>query len=499
MAVSAATILLRILGLIREIVLAAAYGAGTVSDAYIIATTVPSVILLVIGNAVTATYIPQCASHNGDKNQFTSSLLTMLFIVGFIFAFIFTLFPQALVYIFASKLAPDAFDLASKLLQVMVWSAIPMLLIGIFRAYLQIKKIFFVAIASDALINFCAVISIILGKFTESLILLGIGVMIGNIASMAVLVVFCKKKGLRYYPRIDFRDEHIRNMLKLMLPITLAAAVLEINQIIDKNLAASLVSGTVATLSYSSKLNNVVTELVGSAVTIALFPRMSELAAEDNISALKKHLIRWVITLTPMLLPLTVGMVLIAKPIVQILLERGAFEPEDTQRTAECLQMYALSILATNFSPLFIRGFHAMKQAKIPAILSAISVAGGIALKLSLIGTFQHRGLALGTSVTSMLYTILLVIMFRKTVGALGLREQVPELAKITFASATMGVFVWFAIRNTPIMNGAYMQCLFWTVIIVGIAVILYGGLLVLLKVKVITGVVVELKKKMSR
>jgi putative peptidoglycan lipid II flippase len=495
-AVSAATIILKILGLFREIVLAAIYGAGTVSDAFVIAMTIPSIVLLVISSAVTATYIPQYASHGGDKNLFTSNLLTLLFFVGFIFAFIFALYPQILVYLFASKIAPDTFETASKFLRLMVWSAIPLLLIGIFRAYLQIKKIFFIAIVSDTLINISIICSIIMSKLTGILILLGVGSVIGNFMSMVVLIIFCRKNGFQYHPRLGVHDEHIRKMFKLMLPIILSSAVLEVNQIVDKNLASSLISGTVSTLNYSVKVNNVVTALVGTAVMTALFPKMSELAAKNDIHELKKHLIDCVVTLLPLLLPLTVGMVMLSRPLVQILLERGAFEPEDTQRTAECLQMYALSIATSNLTPLFVRAFYAMKQAKFPAILSAISVATGIVLKFLLVDSYQHRGLAFGTSMVNILYATLLLIIFRRKVGVLGLRQQGTEFLKIIIATTVMGIFVWLAILNTSILSGNYFQSLLWLAIIVSISVVLYGGLLMVLKVKVATSIVSKLRKR---
>jgi putative peptidoglycan lipid II flippase len=485
-AISAATIFLRLLGFLREVALAAAYGASTVSDAFVIAMTVPSIVLAMISGTVAAAYIPQYVSNKGDKNQFTGNLLTLLFLVAFVFAVIFAIFPQALVYVFASGISPESFGLASMFLRMMVWSAIPLLLAGILRAYLQIKALFFVAMISDALINLFAVISILGSKMTGSLTLMGIGAVVGNTASMLMLVFFCHRNGLRYRPRLALRDERIRSMFRLMLPLMFSSAVLEINQIVDKNLASALVSGTVSSLNYAVKINNVITALVGAAIVTALFPKMSELAAENDLPTLKKHLITCINNLLPLLLPLTVGIVLMAQPIIRILLERGAFVPEDTLRTAECLQMYAIGLLAANLSPLLARAFHAMRQTKLPAILSAVSVAVGIALNLLLIGPLQHRGLALATSVSNTLCLILLLFTLRKQIGALGLRPQLGEMGKTALATAVMGLFVVIAMRFCPILTGSYAQCLLWTVLIAGAGAVLYGALLLLLRVQVV-------------
>jgi putative peptidoglycan lipid II flippase len=448
--------------------------------------TVPGIVLTVISGTVTAVYIPQYSNIKGDKNQFTSSLLTLLSLAGLVFSVIFSIFPQALVYVFAANISPESFALASTFLRMMVWSAIPLLLAGIFRAYLQAKAIFFVAMISDALINLFAVVSILGSKMTGSLALMGIGAVVGNTASTLMLVFFCHRNDLRYRPRLELRDERIQSMFRLMLPLAFSSAVLEINQIVDKNLASSLISGMVSSLNYAVKINNVITALVGAAIMTALFPKMSELAAKDDLPALKRHLNTCINHLLPLLLPLTVGLVLMAQPVIRILLERGAFVPGDTLRTAECLQMYAIGLLAANLNPLLTRAFYAMRQAKRPAILSAVSVAVGIALNLLLIGSLQHRGLALATSVSNTLCMILLLISLRKKIGALGLRTQLGEMGKIVFATAAMSVFVVVAMRFCPILTGSYTQCLLWTVLIAGAGAVLYGGLLLLLRVQVI-------------
>jgi putative peptidoglycan lipid II flippase len=275
-------------------------------------------------------------------------------------------------------------------------------------------------------------------------------------------------------------------MFRLMLPLALSAAVLEINQIIDKNLASSLVSGTVSSLNYAVKINNVITALIGSAVTTALFPRMSELAAGDNIDELKKQLTVCCTSLLPVLLPLTVGMALMAKPIIRVLLERGEFNPEDTVRTAECLQMYALGLPAGNLAPLIMRAFYAMRRAKLPAIISAVSVAAGIALNLLLIGALRHRGLALATSAANTLCFVILLIALRRKIGSLGLRRKLGEFVKTAAASAVMGAFVILGTRYTPVNGGTYSQSLLWVCVIAGAGAALYGALMLLMRAEIV-------------
>jgi putative peptidoglycan lipid II flippase len=260
--------------------------------------------------------------------------------------------------------------------------------------------------------------------------------------------------------------------------------VLEINQIVDKNLASMLVIGTVSSLNYAAKINNVVSATIGMSVSIALFPKISEMAADGDKMALKKDVVNCIKNLMPLLLPLTAGIVLLAEPLIRILLERGEFVPEATRRTAECLQMYALAMIAANLNPLLTKAFYAMRQAKLPAVLSSISVAVGIVLNFIFIGPLKHRGLALASSISAWLSTVLLVIVMRKHIGSLGFRSFAGELGKSIIASGIMGISVWIASSKLALLTKTYLGCLAWTGAIVVVAILLYGLAMVIMRSK---------------
>jgi len=489
LSVTLAASLLRTVGFVREMILAAAYGAGMVTDAFVIASSVPAILLTVINNAVNSSFIPQFTSgnHSADENNsFTSGLLTLLFLFGLVFAIVFAIFPQAVIYLFASKLEAETFALAVKLTRIMVFSAIPMLTAGVMQSFLQIQSKFFIAMISDAIVNVFVICAIILGKASGFTVILGIGAVIGNFVCILSLIAICARNGFRYKPQLNLRDERIRAMFRQMLPIMLSVTVVEINLIVDKNLASSLVSGTVSSLNYSAKIYGIATVLIGGSLTTAIFPRISEFAARGNITKLKEYITKYIVNLVPLLLPLTLGMFLMSKPIVRIILERGAFNPQDTQRTAECLRMYSLGLIAGNLSPLVARTFYAMKKTKIPAIISASSVIAGIILNLILIRFWNHQGLAFATSVATTLCFILLFFALRKSIGTLGLRRKLPEMLKSVFAAAVMGVFVFFSMRYSPILTGSYSQGLIWTAAIAVGGAVLYGLMLLILRAEIV-------------
>ena len=462
-----ASTLLRSLGFIREMVLATVYGAGVVTDAFVIAYNIPATVLAFIGSAMASVYIPLYQSNKERKNLFTSNIVSLLALVGLAFSLVFTFCPQALVYLFASRIDAETFELAAMLVRLMIWSAIPILLAEIFRGYLQTQSVFFRSLAAGAFVNICVIAAIIFSGATHTLYMMGIGAVAGNIFSLAALVLLGKKYELRYRPYLNLRDQSVKELLVLIAPIIAATSIGELNQIIDRNFASSLTTGAISSLNYANKLIGLITALIGAALGTVLFPKMSEFAAEDNYASLKKYLMGCIKKLTPILLPMTAGVMILAEPVVRLLFERGAFTAGDTRRTAECLQMYAICFTGGSINALIVRAFYAIKNTRAPAAVSALAVCVNIALNFLLIGPLQHRGLALATGIATTVSMLLLTVLLRRSLGALGLTSELRELAKTTLATLIMAAAVWVGNRYLPVMTGSALQGAAWTACLV--------------------------------
>lgn len=459
-----AIVLLRSLGFVREMALAAVYGAGAVTDAFVVAFTAPNVLLSFISASVATVYIPLYQSHKENKDRFTSNIINLLALTGLVFSLIFTAFPEALVFLFASQLDAETFELAAMMTRIMVWAAVPTLLINIYKGYLEIRGAFFTSQIAYGIVNICIVTSIFFSRSAEMLSLLGAGVTVGNILCVVILVIVCRKHELRYRPYLNLRDSSIKEMLVLVAPVMIATGIGEINSIVDRNFASSLTTGSISSLNYAAKLVNLISALIGVAAATVLFPKMSEFAAGDNRSELKKYLMTCVKKLVPLLLPLTAGAILLAEPLVRILFERGAFTPADTLRTAQCLQMFAVSVFCNSINVLLLRACHAMKDMKAPAVCSAVTVAVNIGLNFLLVAPLQHRGLALSTSTAAVVTTVLLIFVLMRRLGRLGLRRELPEFLKAGFATAVMCGAVFAGYHLLPVMSGSTMLCVIYTV-----------------------------------
>ena len=475
-----ATLILRGLNFIREMTLAATYGAGNISDAFIVAFTLPDLVLVIIASAVSSAFIPYYFETKSDKQQLTRNVISCLMLIGLLFSVVFSIFPQPLVFLFASQLDKNVFELAVQFSRIVLWSAIPILVAAVLRSFLQIKDRFFSSSIADGLISICIIPTILLSRYY--LPLMAVGVILGKMASLLALTILSRRNGMSYRFYINLRDDKLRAMLTMMIPVFIISGISDLNIIIDRNFASSLASGAISSLNYANRMNSLIAGLTGMTLATVMFPRISEQAASGDYKLLNYQILNCTKKLIPIVLPVMLGIVILAKPIVSILYERGAFSPTDTQNTAECLRMYALGVFFNCINPILMRAFFAMKNTRTPAICSVAALGIGIVLDILLVGPLQHQGLALATSISSGASVFFLFICLRKVLGPLGLLTPKGDLYKTLLATGVSGVAIMAAYKTLPVMSGSKFQCIGLTVGIVLAAAIIYFAMQAILR-----------------
>jgi putative peptidoglycan lipid II flippase len=274
--ISLAYLLLRIGGFLRELTLSAVYGANNVTDAFLVAFTVPNLIISFLVAATGTTYIAVHSSLSvKERKQFTSNLLSVFALISAVLAIAFYLFPGFFVSLLASRADVEMTNTAEQLLRYMGWSVIPMLLAAVLSAHLQTKGKFFVATVYQIFINLFIIIGVILSP--KQLWWMGVGMVVGNVVSLIFLLVH--NRGLVYRPTFRLNDKHLKHFFVLLAPIVLSTLMAEINTIVDRNMATSIGEGIASTLNYASKVQGVFTAFIGTAIGTAFFPKMSELSA----------------------------------------------------------------------------------------------------------------------------------------------------------------------------------------------------------------------------
>jgi len=257
-----------------------------------------------------------------------------------------------------------------------------------------------------------------------------------------------------------------------------------------------LPEGTISFLHYSHKVAALLVALFSYALLTVLFPHMSKLVAANDFNRLKDTLAKGIVTMTAIMLPLSVGMFVLAQPGIRILFQRGSFTIEDTIRTASCLRMYAFFVFSSGLTAMLLRGFYAIQSTKTPGIILSISVFVGVGLNFLLINPLGAEGLALAVTLSNFLGMTLLFVFLRRKLGNMGLKRHLPDLIKITLISGLMGVALLRATILLPLMLLPVWQTIILCALLSAIAGLFYFTLLFLTKCKIIVDVVQKIINK---
>lgn len=446
------TILSKFVGFGREIVLAYYYGASSISDAYLISIAVPGTIYAFIANGISTVFIPLYTKiekmySEVQANKYTNNLINILLIICTLVILAGVIFTRQIVQAFALGFEGEILNLAVTFTRITFLGIYFDSMATLSNAFLQIKGNFAAPAAIAFPYNLCIIAAIILSS-RGNMMILPFGVLGAAISQLIFLLPFTTRKGLRYKAILNIRDPHIKEMLYLSLPVIIGVAVNDVNIIVDKTMASKIYEGGISVLNYAQRLNGFVEGIVVYSVTAAMYPLISKLAAENNKNGLKRTLSEAITGISLLILPCTVGAMVLAQPIVEMLFKRGAFDDQAVVMTANALFFYAIGMIGVGLRGILSRYFYALQDTKTPMFNAAIGVVLNIILNIILSRYLGIGGLALATSTSILFIAILLLVSLRKKIGALGLSTLLKSFSKILFSSVVMGIFAGFVFKE---------------------------------------------------
>ncbi len=441
------TIVSKLVGFGREITLSYFYGASNISDAYLISQTIPAVIFSFIGTSIATGYIPlySAIEHKyGEKeaNRYTNNLTNILLVLCTCIIFFGFIFAEVLVKIFASGFEGDTLVLAVKFNRIGLLGIYFTGLINIFSGFLRIKGNYVIPALVGFPMNFFVILSIFL-SYKTNVMMLAVGGVVASASQLALLIPFLRKKGYKHSAVIDFKNEYIRKMVAVALPLIIGLSVNEINVIVDKTLASSIAVGGISALNYASRLNGFVQGLFVATITTVMYPVISKMAAQSNIAGMKKTVAEAINSINLLVIPASVGAVVFAKPVVRFVYGRGAFDAGAIGMTSAALFFYSIGMVGFGLRDVLSRTFYSMQDTRTPMINAAIAVMLNIVLNLILSRFLGIGGLALATSISALFCTGLLFYSLRKKIGHFGMKNMVVSFVKILGASFVMGVIAY--------------------------------------------------------
>lgn len=496
----------KFLGFLREVLIAAKFGSGMETDTFFIALSASSLIGNFLRNSINTTFIPvisEVESREGrsGKIEHTNNMINVTVVVSIFLISIAILGAPILVNLLATGFEGEQFDLAVKLARI----GLPMILfygvVGVMSGYLQSEGKF----NSTAMIGFPFNLTYIFYLLFLSSIFgikgLMIAAVIAVVSQLLIQIPEAINTGFKYKFICDFKDQYIRKVLYLSLPVLVGVAINDLNVIVDKTLASTLISGSISALNYANKLNQLILGVFISAITTVIFPILSKEANDGNISALKKTMAYGIILILLITIPATVGLIVLAKPIVEIAFQRGEFDATATIMTSKALIFYSIGLVAMALRLLITKVYYSLQDTKTPMINGAISVGFNIVLNLILVKFMAHAGLAFATSIATTIATVFMFYGLKKKIGSLGTFSYIKCGLKAGFASAIMGVVAFSVYHGLyGYLGVSKLYNLISLLVAVGLAVIVYGSLCYIFKIEevreIVDKVVLRIKGK---
>lgn len=478
-----ATMASKVVGFLRDICIAYVYGAGVISDSYLMALnimTVAFVSLLCV--AIQSTYMPIFTSIKEKDGKakalkFTSNVINIIMIISLgvsIFGWFFT---KPIVKLFAMGFEGERLALTIQLTRIILFSVGLVCVTYILKAYLEIHSYFFITGIMPLPYNIAIITSVLLSK-VFGVGVLAYGTVIAFLLQMLFLLPFCIKKGFKYRPIVNFSDKNVKRMALAIIPILVGASAYQINSLVDKNLASTLVTGSMSALNYAYKLNIFVIGLFVASITSVIYPVFAKLGSSGDIKKLKytyRQAINAVILIT---MPISVGAFILAEPIIRMLFERGAFDATATAMTSKVLMAYSVGMVACGMRDVTVRVFYSLEDTKIPMKNSIFCVIFNIVFNLLLIRYLKVSGLALASSMSAILAVFFLMINLRRKIGKFNVKSMIVTFIKTSLSALAMAVVVLklFALLS-PVNE------ILALIVSIGSGAIIYGVMVLVLKV----------------
>lgn len=443
------TLLSRVLGLVRDMVIAFFFGTGMVADAFLVAFRIPNLLRrLFAEGSLTIAFIPvftELLKQKGKEEAFlmARAILTLVSLVLVLITLLGIILAPWIVQILAFGWHgfADKFQLTVLLTRIMFPYILLVGLLAVFMGILNSLRHFAAPAAAPVFLNLGIIAATLwlAPHFSQPIIGTAIGVLIGGILQVGLQIPWFLQEGLTLLPCWRPLDPALKKTGLLLLPAVFGSAIYQINQMVNTLLATCLPEGSVAWLYYADRVVEFPLGIFAIAISTAALPSLAKQAADKDMAHLREtfgHSLRMVFFI---ILPTMIGLIVLREPVFQVLFQRGAFSDQSTKMAGQAFFCYCLGLWAFAGIKVMINGFYALQDMRTPVKIATLTLIANIVFALILIGPFKHAGLALALSLSSALQFILLAFYLQKKTSILFLRPILITIIKSLSAALVMG------------------------------------------------------------
>lgn len=444
-------VLSRLSGLAREIIIGARFGTSAEYDAYLAAFRIPDLLFqLAAGGALGSAFIPVFAGYwlKHDKGVawlLFSRMLNLISLVLIVLSAGAAFFAEPIVrVVLAPGFTPEQQTLTASLMRLMLVGTVVFGASGLIMGALNATQHFLAPAAAPVLYNVAIIVAAYALAPVYGVYGLVVGVVAGSAAHLLVQLPVLMRKGYRYRPSISFTDPAVRKVALLMGPRVLGLLFVQLHFLVNTILASRLGAGALSALNYAWLLMLLPHGIIAQGIATVVFPTFSAQTAAGQIDAFRHTFERSLRVVVFLVAPSAVLLLVLRRPTISILLERGAFNTESMILVAYGLQFYVIGLLFHSMLEIIVRGFYALQDTWTPVFIGVLAMIGNIVLSFMFVSLLSFGGLALANSVATLVETVLLLWLFsRRLPAGLGWRSLLPALFKTLTAAAVMGMVAW--------------------------------------------------------
>ncbi len=449
------TLLSRILGFLRDVVIAHFFGAGMAADAFFVAFRLPNLWRRLVGEgSLTISFIPVYTEYlyqrsEEETREVAHIAFTLMGLILLAITFFGILFSPVLIQVIAPGFTqiPEKFELTVTLNRIIFPYLFFMGLFALSMGILNSHRHFLAPALAPIFLNISIILSVLLlfTTFQRPVMTLAIGVLAGGLIQFLFQIPFLWQRGITFRFNFDFRHPAIQRIGRLMVPGIIGTAVYQINVFIDTFFASFLPGGSVSYLFFADRLLEFPLGIFAIAIGMASLPSLSGLASQGRVSEFREALY-FTFRLTSFIsIPAMVGLIALKTPIINLLFQRGLFDYTATVMTAKALLYYALGLWAIAGVRTLVPAFYALKDTWSPLKIAILCLVANVLLNtlFILFTPLGHAGLALATSLSSILNLLLLSRRLRQKLAGIEIWKGMKPMISMFLCSLPMGTIAY--------------------------------------------------------
>ena len=415
------TVVFKILGFIRDLLLTYYFGTSGISDAFLISLTIPGTLFEFVGTGLTACFIPVFyqilqESEKTKVYDFTNKITTIILSFSTVLIILVWSNTNFFINIFATGFENETFTLACNFTKTSILSLYFSALVYVFTSYLQANKIFYPSAITAVVQNFLVLVAIYVGaKINLLLMSVVFGLSIG--VRLLYLYPCVKKTGFKFRLNFNWKDNHIYKFCLLLLPVAFGSAINDLNVIVDRNLASQIAVGAISALSYGNSLIQFANGGIIQPIATVYFPYITEHISNGKKEKAYEMLSKTLNISLLIFIPISIVFIVYSRTIIHVIFERGAFQEHSLTLTSIAFYYYSLGLCFIAIREFLARFFYAFGNTKTPMINAIIGVFLNIVFNLILSKYLGIGGLALATSISAAITALLLIVSAKRKLG----------------------------------------------------------------------------------